>query len=66
MIYDGKNKFTEWQFSKEQDLESAIQKVRPELFGSSRIYLKIKKLIGKPGYLKAVHELETELYRKAA
>lgn len=49
MIYDGKNKFTEWRFSKEQDLEEAIQKVRTELFGSSRIYLEIKKLIGKRG-----------------
>lgn len=49
MIYDGKNKFTEWRFSKEQDLEDAIQKVRSELFGSSRIYLEIKKLIGKKG-----------------
>lgn len=49
MIYDGKNKFTEWRFSKEQDLEEAIQKVRSELFGSSRLYLEIKKLIGKKG-----------------
>lgn len=49
MIYDGINKFTEWRFSKEQDLEDAIQKVRTELFGSSRIYLEIKKLIGKRG-----------------
>jgi hypothetical protein len=49
MIYDGKNKFTEWRFSKEQDLEEAIQKVRSELFGSSRLYLEIKKLIGKEG-----------------
>lgn len=49
MIYDGKNKFTEWRFSKEQDLEDAIRKVRAELFGSSRIYLEIKKLIGKKG-----------------
>lgn len=49
MIYDGKNKFTLWRFSKEQDLEDAIQNIRSELFGSSRIYLEIKKLIGKKG-----------------
>jgi hypothetical protein len=49
MIYDGKNKFTQWRFSKEQDLEEAIQKIRKELFGSSRIYLEVKKLIGKKG-----------------
>lgn len=49
MIYDGKSKFTLWRFSKEQDLEDAIQKIRSELFGSSRIYLEIKKLIGKKG-----------------
>lgn len=48
ILYDN-IKFTEWRFSKEQDLEDAIQKVRSELFGSSRIYLEIKKLIGKKG-----------------
>lgn len=49
MIYDGKNKFSEWKFPKEKDLEEAIQRVRSELFGSSRIYLEVKKLIGKKG-----------------
>lgn len=47
MIYDGKKKFTEWKFSKEKDLEGAIQEVRSELFGQSRIYLEVKKIIGK-------------------
>jgi len=49
MIYDGKKKFTVWRFSNERDLEDTIQKVRSELFGFSRIYLEVKKLIGKKG-----------------
>lgn len=49
MIYDGTKKFSEWRFGKEKELELAIQEVRSELFGKSRIYLEIKKLIGKKG-----------------
>lgn len=49
MILQGKKKFTEWRFAKEKDLEAAIQEVRPELFGATRIYLEIKKKIGKKG-----------------
>ena len=49
MIYYGSKKFTEWRFTKEHELEEAIQEVRSELFGISRIYLEIKKKIGKKG-----------------
>jgi hypothetical protein len=49
MILQGKKKFTEWRFPKESDLEEAIQEVKLELFGASRIYLEVKKKIGKKG-----------------
>ena len=34
MTCDGKTKFTEWRFSKEQELENAIQQLKLELFGN--------------------------------
>jgi hypothetical protein len=37
-------------FANEADLEKAINKIRFELFGASRIYLDVKKKIGKKGY----------------
>ena len=49
MILHGKDKFIEWRFGKESELKEAIQEARPELFGPSRIYLEIKKKIGKKG-----------------
>ena len=49
MILKGSTKYIEWRFSKESDLEKAIQEIKPELFGPSRIYLEIKKKIGKKG-----------------
>lgn len=36
-------------FNKEADLEGAIQEVSPVLFGSDRVYLEMKKLIGEKG-----------------
>lgn len=49
MILHGNDKFTEWRFTKESELELAIQEVNSQLFGPSRIYLEIKKKIGKKG-----------------
>ncbi|CZG54927.1 Uncharacterised protein [Legionella pneumophila] len=37
-------------FSNEAELEEAIQKVKLELFGANRIYLDVKKKIGKRGF----------------
>ena len=45
----GKNKYLDFPFEKEEDLENAISSVEGELYGSSRIYLDVKKMIGKKG-----------------
>jgi hypothetical protein len=36
-------------FDKEADLETAITEIQRDLFGSSRVYLEVKKLIGQQG-----------------
>src|SRR5215217_4223142 len=41
-------------FESESDLESAIWEVSPVLFGSDRIYLEVKKLIGAKGKTKNI------------
>jgi hypothetical protein len=47
MLWTTTQQFQPWPFDKEIDLESAISQIQNELFGSSRIYLAIKKLIGQ-------------------
>ena len=41
--------YTAWPFSKEAELEDAIQEVKAHLFGNTRIYLEVKRKIGKQG-----------------
>ena len=54
MLWSRKRKFRTEPFVKEADLETAIQEVKLDLFGSSRIYLDIKKIIGRKGKKKNV------------
>jgi hypothetical protein len=49
MLWTPKQQFHPWDFDKEAELESAIMEVQTDLFGESRFYLDVKKLIGKPG-----------------
>jgi len=49
MLWSKPHKYFPDPFEKEADLESAIQEVKSELFGQARIYLDIKKKIGKRG-----------------
>lgn len=49
MLIQNEQTYTEWPFAREADLEKAIQEVKAQLFGQSRIYLEVKKKIGKKG-----------------
>jgi hypothetical protein len=49
MLWSIKKKFRTEPFVKEADLETAIQEVKLDLFGPSRIYLDIKKRIERKG-----------------
>ena len=49
MLWSRKKKFRIEPFVKEADLETVIQEVKLDLFGPSRIYLDIKKRIGRKG-----------------
>ncbi len=49
MLWSEKSQYYEEPFELESDLESAIQVVKNSLFGSERVYLETKKLIGKKG-----------------
>jgi len=49
MLWSRKRKYRTEPFIKEADLETAIQEVKLDLFGPSRIYLDIKKRIGRKG-----------------
>ncbi|MEM6886249.1 MAG: hypothetical protein AAF571_14590, partial [Verrucomicrobiota bacterium] len=44
MIFHNNQKFYSHPFSKEAELEAAIQEIKPDLFGKSRIYLEIDLL----------------------
>jgi hypothetical protein len=48
MLWTTTQQFHPWPFEKEIDLESAIAEIQHDLFGSSRVYLEVKKLIGQP------------------
>ncbi len=52
VIYTDNGLYQLSPFANEAELEKAIQKVKLELFGVNRIYLDVKKKIGKRG----VHE----------
>jgi hypothetical protein len=49
MLWSNKKSYQVEPFEIEDDLESAILETKEVLFGSSRIYLDMKKLIGKKG-----------------
>lgn len=49
MLWSEDRQFFHWPFDKEAELEAAILEAKNELFGDSRIYLDVKKLIGQSG-----------------
>lgn len=49
MLWTTSDTYLDDPFEYEKDLESAIQEITVLLFGSSRIYLEVKKKIGKKG-----------------
>lgn len=49
MLWNKDEKYEEFRFEKESELEDAVNEVKDALFGSSRIYLDDKKKIGKKG-----------------
>ncbi len=54
VIWTPKGTYSIADFQSEADLERAIFQVRSELFGSNRVYLDIKKKIGKKGGLRNI------------
>jgi hypothetical protein len=49
MLWTSKHHYHSWPFDKEAELEAVIAEVKTTLFGESRIYLDLKKLIGEKG-----------------
>ena len=49
MLWTPKQQFHRWPFEKETELEATIAEVKTALFGESRIYLDVKRLIGGRG-----------------
>ncbi len=49
MLWTPTQQFHPWPFDKEAELETTIAEVKAALFGESRIYLDVKKLIGERG-----------------
>ena len=49
MILQNQTQYFDFPFSKEAELEEAVEQIKPALFGPNRIYLEIKKQIGKKG-----------------
>ncbi len=49
MLWTPTQQFTPWHFEKEAELEATVSEVKAALFGESRIYLNVKKLIGEKG-----------------
>ncbi|MEO7932227.1 MAG: hypothetical protein ABIT76_03610 [Chthoniobacterales bacterium] len=49
MLWTPTQQFHPWPFDKEAELETTIAEVKTALFGESRIYLEVKKLIGERG-----------------
>ncbi len=43
MLWTPQQRFHDWPFDKEADLEAAIAQVKTTLFGESRVYLDVKK-----------------------
>jgi len=49
MLWTQKQQFHPWPFDIEADLETTIAEIQTALFGVSRVYLDVKKLIGERG-----------------
>jgi len=49
MLWTATQQFHLWPFEMEVDLENTITELQRDLFGTSRVYLETKKLIGQPG-----------------
>jgi hypothetical protein len=49
MLWTATQQFHPWPFEREVDLENTITELQRDLFGTSRVYLETKKLIGQPG-----------------
>jgi len=49
MLWTPTQQFHPWPFDKEAELEAVIAEVKAALFGESRLYLDVKKLIGERG-----------------
>src|SRR5271165_3387396 len=49
MLWTTTQHFLPYPFEKEIELETAITEIKQDLFGNSRIYLEVKKLIGQSG-----------------
>ena len=49
MLWTPTQQFHPWPFDNEAELEATIAEVNTALFGESRIYLDVKKLIGEKG-----------------
>ena len=49
MLWTATQQFHPWPFEREADLENTITELQRDLFGTSRVYLETKKLIGQPG-----------------
>ena len=49
MLWTTTQEFLPYPFDKEIELETAIAEIQQDLFGNSRAYLKVKKLIGQAG-----------------
>lgn len=49
MLWTPQHQYYPWPFDKEAELEATITEVKTALFGESRIYLELKKLIGEKG-----------------
>jgi hypothetical protein len=49
MLWTPKQQFHPWPFEKESEIENAIADIQSDLFGTSRVYLDVKRLIGQPG-----------------
>ncbi len=54
MIWMPSKHYHPWPFSLEAELETAIGEIKADLFGPSRIYLDVKKLIGQKGKIQNI------------
>ena len=61
MLWTPKQQFQPWPFEKEAEIENAVIQIQADLFGTSRLYLDVKRLIGQPGRTLVWPVLGTEI-----